>query len=111
MTASMTSAEQRALFFANVKPLLASDALVMRTRRAVRRELESRTARRSLLLRTLIPSLYCLGMAFLMMMHPKFAGSVVLPLAGLYYLLFALLIPWLVVRKEKEQTDNVLYRI
>jgi hypothetical protein len=97
-TASNGGAEQRALYFANVKPLLASDALVTRTRRAVRIELESRTARRSFLLRTLIPSFYCLGMAFIMM--------AVLPLAAPYYLLLTPLLSWLVIRKEKNQRNR-----
>lgn len=105
-TASNGSAEQRALYFANVKPLPASDALVMRTRRAVRSELESHAAHRALLFRALVPSFYCVGMALLMMVQPKFAGFLVLPLAGLYYLLFALLIPWLVVRKERDRANR-----
>jgi hypothetical protein len=98
ITTASNGAEQRALYFANVKPLLASDALVTRTRRAVRIELESRTARRSFLLRTLVPSFYCLGMAFIMM--------AVLPLAAPYYLLLAPVLSWLVIQKEKNQRNR-----
>jgi hypothetical protein len=82
---------------------LASHILVLRTRREVREELERLKARRSLLWRTLLPSLLCVGMGLLIMFHPEFEKSWISKLALLYFWALAMLIPWLVVRKEKKR--------
>ena len=74
---------------------LASHTLVLRTRLEVRRELERLKARRSLLRRTLFPSLLCMGIGLLIMFHPEFESVWIYKLA--------VLIPWLVVRKEKKR--------
>jgi hypothetical protein len=87
---------------------LASHTLVLRTRREVREEIERLKARRSLLRRTLLPSLLCIGIGLLIMLHPEFARSWICKLASLYYWALAVLIPWLVVRKEKEHTSRQL---
>src|SRR6202035_1943681 len=80
---------------------LASHTLVLRTRREVRVELERLRARRSLLRRTLLPSLIFTGIGILIMFHPEFESSWTYKLAVLYHWALAVLIPWLVVRKEK----------
>ena len=85
---------------------LASHTLVLRTRREVREELERLKARRSLLRRTLLPSLLCMGIGLLIMLHPEFAKSWICKLESLYYWALAVLIPWLVVRKEKKYTSR-----
>jgi hypothetical protein len=82
---------------------LASHALVLRTRREVREELERLKANRSLLRRTLLPSLLFTGIGILIMFHPEFESSWTYKLAVLYHWALALLIPWLVVRKEKKR--------
>jgi hypothetical protein len=82
---------------------LASHTLVLRTRREVREELERLKARRSLLRRTLVPSLLCVGIGVLIMFHPEFESFWIYKLAVLYYWALAMLIPWLVVRKEKKR--------
>jgi hypothetical protein len=87
---------------------LASYTLVLRTRREVRQELERLKARRSLLRRALLPSLLCMGIGLLIMVHPEFAKSWICKLASLYYWALAVLIPWLVVRKEKKYTSRQL---
>lgn len=87
---------------------LASHTLVLRTRREVREELERFKARRSLLRRTLLPSLLCMGIGLLIMFQPEFAKSWICKLASLYYWALAVLIPWLVVRKEKKHTSRQL---
>jgi hypothetical protein len=80
---------------------LASHTLVLRTRREVREELERLKAHRSLLRRTLLPSLLFTGIGILIMFHPEFESSCTYKLAVLYHWALAVLIPWLVVRKEK----------
>jgi hypothetical protein len=87
---------------------LASHTLVLRTRREVRQELERLKARRSLLHRALPPSLLCMGIGLLIMLHPEFAKSWICKLASLYYWALGVLIPWLVVRKEKKHTSRQL---
>ena len=87
---------------------LASHTLVLRTRREVRWELERRRARRSLLLRTLLPSLLCIGIGLLIMVHPEFENFLIPKLAVLYYWALAVVIPWLVVRKEKKRIARQL---
>lgn len=82
---------------------LASHLLVMRTRRAVREELERLKARRSLLRRTLLPSSLCTGIGVLIMFHPEFESSCTYKLAVLYHWALAVFIPWLVVRQEKKR--------
>ena len=87
---------------------LASYTLVLRTRREVREELERLKARRSLLRRTLLPSLLCTGIGLLIMLHPEFEMSWICKLVVLYYWALAVLIPWLVVRKEKQRIGRQL---
>jgi hypothetical protein len=87
---------------------LASHTLVLRTRREVRTELERLKARRSLLRRTLLPSLLCIGIGLLIMFHPEFARFWIYKLAVFYYWSLAVLIPWLVVRKEKKRIGRQL---
>jgi hypothetical protein len=87
---------------------LASHTLVLRTRREVREEFERVKARRLLLRRTLLPSLSCMGIGLLIMLHPEFAKSWICKLASLYYWALAVLIPWLVVRKERKHTSRQL---
>ena len=82
---------------------LASHTLVLRTRREVREELDRLKARRSLLLRTLLPCLLCTGIGLLIMFHPEFEKLWIYKLAVFYYWALAVLIPWLVVRKEKKR--------
>ena len=82
---------------------LASHTLVLRTRREVRRELERLKANRSLLRRTLLPSLLFTGIGVLIMFYPEFESSWTYKLAVLYHLALAVLIPWLVVRNEKKR--------
>jgi hypothetical protein len=82
---------------------LASHTLVLRTRREVRAELERMRARRSLLLRTLLPSLFFTGIGILIMFHPEFESSCTYKLAVLYHWALAVFIPWLVVHKEKKR--------
>jgi hypothetical protein len=48
----------------------------------------------------------CIGL--LIMHHPEFAKSWICKLASLYYWALAVLIPWLVVRKEKKYTSRQL---
>jgi hypothetical protein len=87
---------------------LASHTLVLRTRREVREELERLKARRSLLWRTLFPFWLCVGIGFLITFHPDFARSRIYKLAVLYFWALAVLIPWLVVRKEKKRIRRQL---
>lgn len=87
---------------------LASHTLVLRTRREVRAELERLKARRSLLRRTLSPSLLCVGIGLLIMFHPEFESFWIYKLGVLYYWTLAVLIPWLVVRKEKKRIGRQL---
>ena len=87
---------------------LASHTLVLRTRREVREELERFKARRSLLRRTLLPSLLCMGIGLLIMFHPECEKSWICKVASVYYWALAVLIPWLVVRKEKKHTSRQL---
>jgi hypothetical protein len=82
---------------------LASHTLVLRTRRKAREELEALKARSALLRRTLLPSSLCTGIGLLIMCHPEFESSWMCKLMVLYYGALALLIPWLVVRKEKKR--------
>jgi hypothetical protein len=82
---------------------LASHTLVQRTRREVRAELERLKSRRSVLLRTLLPSLFFAGIGVLIMFHPEFESSCVYKLAVLYHWALAVFIPWLVVRTEKKR--------
>jgi|ERR1700761_9096723 hypothetical protein len=82
---------------------LASHALVLRTRRNVREELERSKARRSLLRRTLLPSLLFVAIGLLIMFHPEFERFWIYKLAVLYHWALAVLIPWLVVREEKKR--------
>lgn len=82
---------------------LASHTLVLRTRRKVREELVRLKARRSLLRRTLLPSLLFTGIGILIMFHPEFESSWTFKLAVLYHWALAVFIPWLVVRKEKKR--------
>jgi hypothetical protein len=81
---------------------LASHTLVLRTRREVRVELERLKTYRSLLRRTLLPSLLFTGLGILIMFHPEFESSWTYKLAVIYHWALAVLIPWLVVRKEKK---------
>jgi hypothetical protein len=87
---------------------LASHTLVLRTRREVREELERLKTRRSLLRRTLLPSLLCMGIGLLIMFHPEFESVWIYKLAVLYFWALAVLIPWLVVRKEKKRIGRQL---
>ena len=87
---------------------LASHTLVLRTRREVRVELERLKTRRSLLRRALLPSLLCVGIGLLIMFHPDFARFRIYKLAVLYCWALAVLIPWLVVRKEKKRIRRQL---
>jgi hypothetical protein len=87
---------------------LASHTLVLRTRREVREELERLKARRSLLRRTLLPSLLCTGIGLLIMFHAEFERFWICKLAVLYHWALAVLIPWLVVRKEKKRIGRQL---
>ena len=87
---------------------LASHTLVLRTRREVRVELERLRARRSLLRRTLLPSLIFTGIGILIMFHPEFESSWTYKLAVLYHWALAVLIPWLVVGKEKKRARQQL---
>jgi hypothetical protein len=87
---------------------LASHTLVLRTRREVRVELERLKARRSLLRRTLLPSLLCMGIGLLIMFHPEFERSWIYKLGVLYFWTLAVLIPWLVVRMEKQRIGRQL---
>jgi hypothetical protein len=87
---------------------LASHTLVLRTRREVREELERLKGRRSLLRRTLLPFCLCVGMGLLIMLHPDFARFRIYKLAVLYCWTLAVLIPWLVVRKEKKRIRRQL---
>jgi hypothetical protein len=87
---------------------LASHTLVLRTRREVREELERLKASRSLLRRTLLPSLLFTGMGILIMFHPEFESSWTYKLAVLYHWALAVLIPWLVVRNEKKRIRRQL---
>src|SRR5450631_2027226 len=82
---------------------LASHTLVLRTRREVRQELERLKATRSLLRRTLLPSLLFTGIGILIMFHPDFESSWTYKLAVLYHWALAVLIPWLVVRNERKR--------
>jgi hypothetical protein len=47
-----------------------------------------------------------MGIGLLIMLHPEFAKSWICKLASLYYWALAVLIPWLVVRKEKKHTSR-----
>ena len=87
---------------------LASHTLVLRTRREVRVELERSKAYRSLLRRTLLPSFLFTGIGILIMFHPEFESSWTYKLAVLYHWALAVLIPWLVVRKEKKRARQQL---
>jgi hypothetical protein len=87
---------------------LASYTLVVRTRREVRHELERLKARRSLLRRAFFPSLLCMGVGLFIMVRPEFAESWICRLAFLYCWGLAVLIPWLVARKEKKRTRRQL---
>ena len=87
---------------------LASHTLVLRTRRQVREELERSKARHSLLRRTLLPSLLCTGIGLLVMFRPEFERSWIFKLAVLYCWALAVLIPWLVVRKERKRIGRQL---
>lgn len=87
---------------------LASHMLVLRTRREVRVELERLKARRSLLRRAVPPSLLCMGIGLLIMVHPEFAKSWICKLMSLYYWALGVLIPWLVVRREKKRISRQL---
>jgi hypothetical protein len=87
---------------------LASHSLVLRTRRKVRLELERRKAYRSLLRRTLLPAVLFTGIGILITFHPEFESSWFYKLAVLYHWLLALLIPWLVVRREKKRIRRQL---
>ncbi len=87
---------------------LASHILVQRTRREVRQELERLKARRSVLRRALLPSLACMGIGLLIMVNPEFAKSWSCKLASLYYWALGVLIPWLVVRKERKRIGRQL---
>ena len=87
---------------------LASHTLVLRTRREVREELERSKARRSLLRRTLLPSLLFMGIGLLIMFHPECEKSWIYKLAAVYHWALAVLIPWLVVRKEKKRIGRQL---
>jgi integral membrane sensor domain MASE1 len=49
-----------------------------------------------------------MGIGLLIMLHPEFAKSWICKLASLYYWALAVLIPWLVVRKEKKHTSRQL---
>jgi hypothetical protein len=81
----------------------ASHTLVLRTRRQVREELERSKDRRSLMQRTLLPSCSFTGIGVLIMFHPEFESSWIYK-AGLFYCwALAVLVPWLVVRKEKKR--------
>jgi hypothetical protein len=88
--------------------LLASHTLVLRTRREVREELERLKKRRSVLWRTLLPSLLFTGIGILIMFHPEFESSWTYKLAVLYHWALAVFIPWLVVRKEKKRIRRQL---
>jgi hypothetical protein len=85
---------------------LASYALVLRTRREVRLELDRLKANRSLLKRTLIPSFFFTAIGVLIMFHPDFDSSWTFKLAVLYHWALALLIPWLVVRIDKKRSQR-----
>jgi hypothetical protein len=85
---------------------VASHTLVLRTRRLVREELERSKVRRSLLWRTLLPSLSCTGIALLIMFHPEFDRFWIFKLGVGYYWMLAVLIPWLVVRKERQRNGE-----
>jgi hypothetical protein len=87
---------------------LASHILVLRTRREVRVELERLKARRSLLRRTMLPSLLCMGIGILIMFRPEFEMFWTCKLVVLYYWALAVLIPWLVVRQEKKRIGRQL---
>ena len=87
---------------------LASHTLVLRTRREVRQEIERYKARRSLLRRALLPSLLCTGIGLLIMFRQEFEMFWICKLVVLYYWALAVLIPWLVVRKEKRRIDRQL---
>jgi hypothetical protein len=87
---------------------LASYTLVLRTRLEVRRELERLRARRSLLRRTLFPSFLFTGIGLLIMFHPEFERFWIYKLAVLYHWALAVLIPWLVVHREKKRIDRQL---
>ena len=87
---------------------LASHTLVLRTRLEVRRELERLKARRSLLRRALFPSLLFTGIGLLIMFHPEFERFWIYKLAVLYHWALAVLIPWLVVHKEKKRIGRQL---
>ena len=81
---------------------LASHTMVLRTRREVRVELERSKASRSLLRRTLLPSSLCMGIGLLIIFHPGYE------LAVLYFWALMVLIPWLIVRKEKKRIGRQL---
>jgi predicted tellurium resistance membrane protein TerC len=87
---------------------LASHTLVLRTRRQVREELERLKARHSLLRRTLLPSLLCVGIGLFIMLHPEFEIFWICKVVVLYYWALAVIIPWLVVRKEKKRIGQQL---
>jgi hypothetical protein len=82
---------------------LASHTLVLRTRREVRVELERLRTYRSLLRRTLLPSLLFTVIGILIMFHPEFESSWTYKLAVLYHWALAVVIPWLVARNEKKR--------
>ena len=86
--------------FDRTEPLpLASLAMVLRTRREVREELERSKGRRSLLRRTMFPSFLFQAMGVLLMFHPNLYGAVP------YYWACAVVIPWLVVRNKRKKNQ------
>ncbi len=53
--------------------------------------------------RKLLSSFLFTGIGILIMFHPELESSLTYKLAVLYHWLLAVLIPWLVVRKEKKR--------
>jgi hypothetical protein len=79
----------------------ASHNAVLRTRLEVRREHERLRARRSLLLKTMLPSVLFTLAGLLIALHPEFEACPVYKLGVLYCWGLAVVVPLLVVRKEK----------
>jgi hypothetical protein len=85
---------------------VAPHIMVKWARRRMREEIERGAARRSLLLRALVPAFSCIAMAYLVMIQGDFLAPAARLTIGVCCYFCSMFIPWLVVRSERRRAQR-----
>jgi ABC-type transport system involved in cytochrome bd biosynthesis fused ATPase/permease subunit len=82
---------------------VAPHLIVKWARRRMREEIERGAARRSLLLRALVPAFSCIALSYLVMIQGDFLAPAARLTICICCYFFSMLIPWLVVKSERRR--------